>query len=123
MASDLKFVEFVVDQIKLDGEMSFKSMFGEYGLYCMLDTSPPDELPKFFSVICDNKFFVKPTKAGKEFIENTGTLSEAPPYEGAKDSYLIEEKLDDAEWVGELVTLTVNELPKRKPRKPKKKKK
>lgn len=31
MASDKEFVEFVVDQIENAGEITAKSMFGEYG--------------------------------------------------------------------------------------------
>ncbi len=55
MASDQSFVEFIVDQIENAGEVTFKKMFGEYGLYCG---------DKIVALICDNQLFVKPTKAG-----------------------------------------------------------
>lgn len=109
MASDPKFVDYVLDQIEEVGEVSAKKMFGEYGVYAQ---------GKFFGLICDDKFFVKPTEAGRRFI---GEVVEAPPYPGAKNSFLIEDKLDDPEWLCELITLTLHELPLPKPKKKKKK--
>ncbi len=83
-------------------------MFGEYGVYC-------DE--KIFGVICDNKLFIKPTQAGRDYI---GEVVEAPAYEGAKPSFLIEDKIEDGEWLSELVKISVKELPEPKPKKKKK---
>ena len=59
MASDLNFVEFVVDQIQEAGEISYRKMFGEYAVYCK---------GKVVALICDDQLFVKQTKAGKAFI-------------------------------------------------------
>ncbi|HBX65324.1 MAG TPA: competence protein TfoX, partial [Balneolaceae bacterium] len=58
---------------------------------------------------------VKPTQAGRDYI---GNVIEAPPYKGAKNSFLIEDKLEDSEWLSELIRVTLKELPE-----PKKKKK
>ena len=33
MASSLEFVEFVCDQVRNAGEIKYKKMFGEYGIY------------------------------------------------------------------------------------------
>ena len=110
MASDKSFVEFVVDQIDSTGQITYKHMFGEYGVYCNA---------KIFGLICDNKLFIKPTVSGREFIKD---VVEAPPYPGAKNSFLIEDKLEDREWLSELVRISVNELPEPKPKKKKKKK-
>ena len=109
MASDQNFVDFVIEQISNAGTITAKKMFGEYGIYA-------DE--KIFGLICDNKLFIKPTSAGREFI---GDVVEAPPYEGAKPSFLIEEKIEDSDWLSELVRVSLKELPAPKP-KPKKKK-
>ena len=73
---------------------------------------------KIFALVCDNKLFIKPTLAGRKFI---GEPTEAPPYPGAKNSFLIEDKLDDREWLHELVRVSLPELPLPKPRKKKKK--
>ena len=108
MASDQEFVDFVIDQIENAGEITAKKMFGEYGIYAD---------GKLFALICDNKLFVKPTKLGREFI---GDVVESPPYEGAKPSFLIEEKIEDREWISELIRVTVKDLPMPKPKKRKK---
>jgi len=48
-------------------------------------------------------------------------VHEAPPYTGAKNSFLIGDKIDDREWLSELVRITVLELPEPKPKKRKNK--
>jgi len=106
MASDQKFVDFITDQIKRAGEITAKKMFGEYGIYS-------DGI--LFGLICDNKLFIKTTKSGREFI---GEVVESPPYPGAKPSFLIEDKIEDSEWLSKLVRISIKELPE-----PKKKKK
>jgi TfoX/Sxy family transcriptional regulator of competence genes len=105
MASDLKFVEFVVDQMDEDCAVTYKRMFGEFSLFSD---------GKFFGVICDDQLFVKPTEGGRAFI---GEVVESPPYPGAKPSLLIGDKIEDAEWLSELVRITARELPMPKPRK------
>ncbi|MDA3779684.1 MAG: TfoX/Sxy family protein [Bacteroidales bacterium] len=111
MASDKEFVDFVVEQIENAGEIRAKSMFGEYGIFSG---------KKFFALICDNKLFIKPTEVGRLFIKD---IVEAPPYPGAKPSFLIGDKLEDREWISNLVRNTVKELPEPKPKKRKSMKK
>lgn len=108
MASDQKFVDFIVAQIQQAGTITVKKMFGEYGIYSE---------DKIFGVICDNKLFIKPTNAGREFIGNPIELS---PYEGAKPSFVVDDKIEDSEWVSKLVRVTVKELPEPKPKSRKK---
>jgi len=108
MASNQNFVDFVLEQIENAGEITAKKMFGEYGIYAD---------GKLFGLICDNKLFVKPTQAGREFI---GNVVEAPPYKGAKPSFLIEDKIEDRIWLSELVRISVEELPMPTPKKKKK---
>jgi hypothetical protein len=40
-----------------------------------------------------------------------------PAYEGAKPSFLIEEKLEDRDWLSELIRITLKELPAPKAKK------
>lgn len=108
MASDLDFVEYVVDQMEGAGPVSYRKMFGEYAVYCR---------GKVVALICDNQLFVKPTGAGRAFI---GDVLEAPPYPGAKPSFLIGEGMEDGEWLGKLIRLTEQELPVPKPKTKKK---
>ena len=111
MASDQDFVDFIVDQIQSAGKITSKKMFGEYGIWCD---------GKITLLICDNLVFLKPTEAGRAYI---GDVVEAPPYPGAKNSFLIEDRFEDREWITELVRVTAAELPEPKPKKKKKKKK
>ncbi|MCX2494523.1 TfoX/Sxy family protein [Pedobacter sp. PF22-3] len=105
MASDQKFVDFIIDQFNHSGRVTYKKMFGEYGLYF-------DD--KLFALVCDNKLFVKPTSAGRAYIKD---VVEAPPYPSAKNQFLIEEQLEDRDWLKKLVAITVAELPDPKPKK------
>lgn len=108
MASDPGFVAFVVDQLDPGLGVTSKKMFGEYGLFCD---------GKMFGMICDDRLFVKPTDGGRGFI---GQVVEAPPYPGAKPIFLIEERVEDGEWLSELVRITTRELPAPKAKRPKK---
>lgn len=108
MASDQSFVEFIIDQIEFAGEIKYSKMFGEYALYCN---------NKVIALICDNQFYLKPTDVGRSFI---GEVVEAPPYPGAKLYFLIEDKIDDREWLSKLVRITVKELPEPKLKRKKK---
>ena len=107
MAQGQEFVEYVTDQVGDSCELVHRMMFGGCALY--LDG-------KVVALICDDQLFVKPTKAGKEFI---GKVVEAPAYPGAKQSFLIEDQLDDGEWLSTLLTITAAELPAPRPRKKK----
>ena len=107
MASDLKFVEFVYDQITTSGAVRYQKMFGEYAIYC-------DE--KIVALVCDNRLFVKPTDAGRELIAD---VIEASPYPAAKPWFLIETQIEDGDWLTNLIRMTARVLPEPKPKKPK----
>jgi TfoX/Sxy family transcriptional regulator of competence genes len=104
MASDLSFVEYVCDQIRAAGQVSFRKMFGEYAIYCD---------GKVVALVCDNQLFVKPTPAGRSSLE---TVVEAPPYPGAKPHFLIGAGLDDARQMAALIRVTASELPAPSPK-------
>ncbi|MCI8464914.1 MAG: TfoX/Sxy family protein [Lachnospiraceae bacterium] len=108
MASNIEFVEFMVDQLQGAGTVTYRKMFGEYGLYCN---------GKIFSVICDDQFYIKITEAGRRICP---ALTEAPPYPSAKNYFLVEQ-VEDRELLNRLVTATCAELPEPKPKKRKKK--
>ncbi|MDH3747178.1 MAG: TfoX/Sxy family protein [Gammaproteobacteria bacterium] len=110
MASDPDFVQFVADQIDDRCQVTYRKVFGEYVLY---------SIGKVVALICDDQLFVKPTNAGRSFI---GDVVEAPPYPGAKPSFLIQDKIEDGEWLTDLISLTEAELPKPKPKAKKKSK-
>ena len=59
MASQLDYVQYVADQAAGAGVITFRKMFGDYGIYCD---------GKIFGLICDDRFFVKPTQAGATLL-------------------------------------------------------
>ncbi len=104
MASDLEFVQFACDQLSGAGEITYRKMFGEYGVYCD---------GKIFAVICDDQLFIKVTEAGRAFAPETAL---APPYEGAKPYFLMED-LEDREFLTEFARRTAAALPPPKEKK------
>jgi TfoX/Sxy family transcriptional regulator of competence genes len=107
MASEQSFVDYILEQTQNAGIITYKKMFGEYAIYCDA---------KVVGLVCDNQFFVKPTDKGRLFIKD---VQEAPPYPGATLYFLIDDKLDDPEWISNLIKITAAELPLPKPKKKK----
>ena len=107
MASKPEFVEYIADQLSDAGSITYRKMFGEYGLYCD---------GKIFALICEDELFIKVTDAGKRLSSD---LPQKAPYQGAKTYFLIEDT-DSREWLTEFVVETVKELPEPKKKKGKK---
>lgn len=100
MASQQKFIDYILDQIAEAGSVSAKKMFGEYAIYC------DGKVVAFF---CDDQLFVKPTAVGKAFI---GTFEEGYPYPKAKPHLLIsDEKWDDQDFMTKLMKISAEALP------------
>lgn len=103
MASSMEFVEYAAEQMREAGNITYRKMFGEYGVYCD---------GKIVALICDDQLFVKITKAGARVWEG---LEEVPPYEGAKPYFLIED-VENREKLTEFILATCEELPMPKPK-------
>jgi TfoX/Sxy family transcriptional regulator of competence genes len=99
MASDIEFVNFVVDQINDVGIVTSKKMFGEYLIY--VNQKP-------IVLICDNTAFVKMLDCVKPLLESATAVhaEKGFPYDGAKEHYIVD--VDDRE----LLTAVVRELEK-----------
>ena len=108
MSSDPGFVEYICDQVDDVGVISSRQMFGEWAIYAG---------HKVVALVCDDRLFVRPTAAGRAFICEP---TELPPYPGAKPHFLIEDRIDDREWLTELIRVTEREIlePIPKKRKP-----
>jgi TfoX/Sxy family transcriptional regulator of competence genes len=102
MASSINTIEYILDQAGLGHRLAFRKMFGEYALY--FDG-------KVVALVCDDQLFLKPTQEGKAYL---GTVSEAPPFPGAKNFYLLAAELDDPERLSEALRLTALALPEPK---------
>ena len=107
MTTDLSFVEYVAEQSQLQGRISHRKMFGEYGLY--VDG-------KIVALACDNSLFVKATTATAEL---TGDLPRHPPYPGASAYPVADELLDDPDRLRALLVATAKAVPEPKPKAPK----
>ena len=75
MSSSQSTVDFIISQMLGAGDVSYKKMFGEYGLDCE---------GKMVASVCDDKLFVKPTMRGRAYI---GDVMEESPYPGAKPHF------------------------------------
>jgi TfoX/Sxy family transcriptional regulator of competence genes len=105
MATRQQIVDFILEQLSGQPDVTARKMFGEFAIYSK---------GKVVALVCDDQLFVKPTDAGKRFI---GTATEGAPYPGAKPCFLIEgDQWEDADWLSELIRLTANALPMPKPK-------
>jgi TfoX/Sxy family transcriptional regulator of competence genes len=112
MAVTKEFMDYIIQQIDNAGVITAKAMFGGYHVYSD---------GKLFALVIDNKLFVKITDAGKEFAQG---IKQVPAFPKTKiPSFLIEDKLEDREWLSELVRITIAGLPDPEPKKAKSKKK
>lgn len=105
MASDISFVEYVIEQASGAGKITCKKMFGEYGIYCN---------DKIVGVICDNILYIKKTQAGAAVCPK---LEECSPYDGAKPHFVFDD-VDDKSLT-RFIRATCDELPAPKPKKKK----
>lgn len=106
MASSLDYVEYLCEQFDQAGEITYKRMFGEYGLYFE---------GKYFAAICDDRLLVKITEPGKAFMPD---CEQQLPYEGGSPMFFID-KVEDKAFLAELAEITCAALPVPKPRKKK----
>lgn len=98
MACNSELVKYIAEQMSDAGKIEYKKMFGEYGVYCD---------GKIFALICDDQLYIKITEAGKSIAP---MLETAPPYEGAKPYFVIE-NIDDREFLTAFIIATCSELP------------
>lgn len=107
MSSSQSFVDLILDQLSKDGHVAARKMFGEYALYC--DS-------KVVGLICDDTLYIKITDPGKKFVGKY--YQEGHSYPGAKVSMMIDgDKIEDEQWLSQLVRITADNLPLPKPKK------
>ena len=90
--SNPDFVQYIVEQASLSGQVSARKMFGDYCLYC--DGKP-------VGLICDNCLYLKPIKQLEPLLRDDDRQMRLP-YEGAKPHYVISE-VDDRDYLSLLV--------------------
>jgi len=101
LATKQSTVDYILDQLVSAGRISARKMFGEYALYCN---------GKVVGLVCDDTLYVKITEHGKIFAGEY--YQEGNAYKGARPSMVIDEdRIEDREWLGELVRITAESLP------------
>ena len=95
MASTKEYKDFILEQLSLLDQITYKSMMGEYLLYYQ---------GILFGGIYDDRFLVKIVESNKKYH-----MQESLPYEGAKLMYLIED-VDNQEKLKEIILDTCKDL-------------
>lgn len=108
MATDQDFAGYVLEQLREVPRVRHRKMFGEYAVYAN---------DRVVALLCDNQLFVRPTTAGRAVL--AGSVTEAPPYPGAKMHFLIEGELEDTAFLARLIAATLTEVPLPKSKKKK----
>lgn len=108
MASTKEYVEFVADQMRNAGEITFRKMFGEYGIYCD---------GKIIGTVENDQLYLKITKEGQKVMPEAPVES---PHEGSR--MLRIDDVEDAARLSAMVRATYAALPQPKPKKAPKKK-
>jgi TfoX/Sxy family transcriptional regulator of competence genes len=105
MASNIDYINYVMDQINGVGTISYKKMFGEYMVY--VNQKP-------IILICNNTAYVKKLDCIKELFETEET---GCPYNGAKEHYILD--MDNSETIKNIVNVLekIIPIPKKKTKK------
>ena len=104
MSSAKGYLEFMMEQLSLLKEITYRPMMGEY-ILCYKG--------RVFGGIYDDRFLVKPVNSAVTL------MPDAPrelPYDGAKEMLLVD-NVEDKEFLYELVTAMYDELPEPRKRK------
>ncbi len=104
MATSKQYLEFVLDQLSLLEDISYRAMMGEYIVYYQ---------GKIIGGVYDDRFLVKPTQSAKRMMPDAPYES---PYAGAKEMLLVE-RIEDKAFLRELVSSMAAELPAPKKKK------
>ena len=97
MATTKEYRDFILEQLNLLDNITYKSMMGEYLLYYN---------GVLFGGIYDDRLLVKKVKNNKKY-----NMKESIPYEGAKPMYLVDE-IDNKEKLKEIILGTCKDLKK-----------
>jgi len=99
MATTKEYRDFVLEQLNMLDNITYKSMMGEYLLYYK---------GLLFGGIYDDRLLVKIVNSNKKY-----NMQESIPYESAKPMYLVDD-IDNSELLKEIVLNTCKDLKKTK---------
>ena len=98
MASSKEYLEFVLEQLSLLDDITYKAMMGEYIIYYK---------GRIAGGIYDDRFLVKPVKSAVKLMPEACLEL---PYEGAKEMLLVDD-IDNREFLKKLFDAMLPELP------------
>ena len=98
MASSKEYLDFILEQLSDVEGISYRSMMGEYLIYCK---------DKLVGGIYDDRFLVKPTKAAITLMPEAQMEI---PYDGAKAMLLVD-NVENRQFLRELLEVMYDELP------------
>ena len=104
MASTKEYLEFVLEQLSLLDDITYKAMMGEFIIYYR---------GKIVGGVYDNRFLVKNVKSAREKMPEAALEL---PYEGAKEMLLVDD-VENKNFLRELFDAMFEELPEPKPKK------
>lgn len=97
MASTKEYLEFVLEQLSLLDDISYKAMMGEYIIYYR---------GKIVGGIYDNRFLVKNVKSAEEKMPKAELEL---PYEGGKEMLLVDD-IENRDFLRELFDTMFREI-------------
>lgn len=98
MASTTEYLNYILDQLSLLEDISYRAMMGEYIIYYR---------GKVVGGIYDDRFLIKPVKAAENLMPDA---EREIPYEGAKEMLLVD-NVEDREFLAGLLEDMYDELP------------
>lgn len=98
MASSREYLDFILEQLSDVEGISYRSMMGEYLIYCK---------NKLVGGIYDDRFLVKPTEAAVTLMPEAQMEI---PYDGAKAMLLVD-NVENRQFLRELLEVMYDELP------------
>ncbi|TNE72486.1 TfoX family protein [bacterium] len=105
MGTTTEFITYLQDSLPADFEITYKKMFGEYGIYCE---------GKMIAMACDNQLFVKTHSAVESDFANF--LQNGAPYPGAKIHFIVDFEKMNIDELSKLIQILIEltPLPKKK---------
>lgn len=98
MASSKEYLDFVLEQLSVLDDITYRAMMGEYIIYYR---------GKIIGGIYDDRFLVKPVRAAKDMMP---VAEMELPYEGAKEMLLVD-NIDNQGFMKALLEAMYDELP------------
>ena len=98
MASTKEYLDFILEELSLPEEVTYRPMMGEYILYFC---------GKVIGGIYDDRLLLKPTAAARALAPNAPM---ALPYEGGKEMLVVED-VEDGDMLLSLIRATYDALP------------